>query len=67
MAVVKKGEDAVRVWTKEVETGSKEREENMVAFAVEALKLVGQVIKGEIGEGEVNKDGEGSGGEGQKL
>jgi len=59
LAVVKQGDDGVRAWTKEVETGSKEREENMVTFAVEALKLVGQVIKGEVGEGEVSKDGEG--------
>ena len=60
LAVVKQGEDGVRVWTKEVETGSKEREENMVAFAVEALRLVGQVIRGEVGGGEkqVNKEGE---------
>ena len=65
LAVVKReggeGEGTgVRVWTKEVETGSKEREENMVAFAVEALKLVGQVIKGKNGKGEVqvNEEGE---------
>jgi nicotinamide mononucleotide (NMN) deamidase PncC len=33
--------------TREVETGTSEREENMVRFAVEALKLVRDVIKGE--------------------
>jgi nicotinamide mononucleotide (NMN) deamidase PncC len=33
--------------TREVETGSSEREANMVAFAVEGLKLVRDVIKGE--------------------
>lgn len=33
--------------TREAETGSSEREGNMVAFAVEALKLVRDVIKGE--------------------
>jgi hypothetical protein len=32
--------------TREVETGSSEREANMVAFAVEGLKLVRDVIKG---------------------
>ena len=35
-------------YTREVETGlGKEREKNMVAFAVEALKLVRDVLKGE--------------------
>jgi len=48
----KGGEDEVRVWTKEVETGSKEREENMVAFAVSALQLVSEVIVGGEGVGE---------------
>jgi nicotinamide mononucleotide (NMN) deamidase PncC len=33
--------------TREVETGSSEREANMVRFAVEGLKLVRDVIKGE--------------------
>ena len=33
--------------TREVETGSSEREGNMVAFAVEGLKLVRDVIKGD--------------------
>ncbi|KAF1848268.1 competence/damage-inducible protein-like protein cinA [Cucurbitaria berberidis CBS 394.84] len=33
--------------TREVETGSSEREDNMVRFAVEGLKLVRDVIKGE--------------------
>ena len=34
-------------FTREIETGSKDREENMVAFSVEALKLLRDVIKGE--------------------
>jgi nicotinamide mononucleotide (NMN) deamidase PncC len=33
--------------TREVETGSKDREENMVRFAVEGLTLVRDIIKGE--------------------
>jgi PncC family amidohydrolase len=33
--------------TREVETGSQDREENMVSFAVEGLKLVRDAIKGE--------------------
>jgi hypothetical protein len=33
--------------TREVETGSSEREANMVRFAVEGLKLVRDVVKGE--------------------
>ncbi|KAH7363740.1 competence/damage-inducible protein-like protein cinA [Pyrenochaeta sp. MPI-SDFR-AT-0127] len=33
--------------TREVETGSSDREENMVRFAVEGLKLLKDVIKGE--------------------
>ncbi|KAG9206445.1 hypothetical protein G6514_003276 [Epicoccum nigrum] len=41
--------------TREVETGGKEREGNMVRFAVEALTLVRDVIKGE-GEGGEKKD-----------
>jgi hypothetical protein len=32
--------------TKEVETGSSEREGNMVAFAVEGLKLLRDVLQG---------------------
>lgn len=35
------------VVTREVETGSSDREANMVRFAVEGLKLVRDVIKGE--------------------
>ena len=35
--------------TREVETGSKDREANMVRFAVEALMLVRDTIKGEGG------------------
>ena len=34
-------------FTREIETGSKDREENMVAFSVEALNLLRDVIKGE--------------------
>lgn len=34
-------------FTREVDTGSWDREENMVHFAVEALKLLIDVIKGE--------------------
>lgn len=37
--------------TREVETGSKDRESNMVKFAVEGLKLVRDTIKGEGGGG----------------
>jgi hypothetical protein len=62
LAVVKQEkalEGRVRVWTKEVETGSSEREENMVSFAVEALRLVAQAIKGEVGEGEVREEAPG--------
>jgi len=33
--------------TKEVETGTDDREKNMVRFAVEALTLLRDVIKGE--------------------
>lgn len=49
------------MWTKEVETGSKEREGNMVRFATEGLRLVREVIKGEAGEGEVVAEGQGEG------
>lgn len=35
--------------TREVETGTSEREANMVAFALEGLKLLRDVIKGEDG------------------
>ncbi|KAI9738854.1 MAG: hypothetical protein M1834_008361 [Cirrosporium novae-zelandiae] len=39
-----------KTWTKEVETGlGGDREANMIAFAVEALKLVRDVIAGEEG------------------
>lgn len=44
LAVAREGGDTV---TREVETGSSEREGNMVAFAVEGLKLVRDVIKGD--------------------
>lgn len=33
--------------TREIETGSKDREQNMIRFAVEALSLVRDVIKGD--------------------
>ncbi|KAJ4984679.1 hypothetical protein SVAN01_09793 [Stagonosporopsis vannaccii] len=49
--------------TREVETGSTEREGNMVRFAVEALKLVRDAIKGEGGKkGEREEEGEGDDG-----
>jgi hypothetical protein len=39
---------AAGTYTREVDTGlGKEREKNMVAFAVEAFKLVRDVLKGE--------------------
>ncbi|KAH7081843.1 competence/damage-inducible protein-like protein cinA [Paraphoma chrysanthemicola] len=44
LAVAKDGGETI---TREVETGSNEREANMVRFAVEGLKLVRDVIKGE--------------------
>jgi nicotinamide mononucleotide (NMN) deamidase PncC len=44
LAVAREGGETV---TREVETGSSEREANMVAFAVEGLRLVRDVIKGE--------------------
>jgi len=46
--------------TREVETGSQDREQNMVRFAVEALTLVRDTIKGEQGgkEQRVNKGGD---------
>lgn len=47
LAVSREGKGTV---TREVETGSQEREGNMVRFALEALTLVRDVIKGE-GEG----------------
>jgi len=34
-------------FTRELDTGSKDRAENMVTFAVEALRLLLDVIKGE--------------------
>jgi nicotinamide mononucleotide (NMN) deamidase PncC len=40
------------VKTREVETGSAEREGNMVAFAVEGLRLVRDIIKEGNGEGQ---------------
>lgn len=45
--------------TREVETGSKERESNMVRFAVEGLTLVRDAIKGE-GGGDKSKKNEGA-------
>lgn len=44
LAVARDGADTV---TREVETGSSEREANMVRFAVEGLRLVKDVIKGQ--------------------
>ncbi|KAF2007689.1 competence/damage-inducible protein-like protein cinA [Amniculicola lignicola CBS 123094] len=44
LAVAREGGETV---TREVETGGSGREENMVRFAVEGLKLVRDVIKGE--------------------
>jgi PncC family amidohydrolase len=44
LAVAIKGKEAA---TREVETGSSDREANMQKFAVEALKFVRDVIKGE--------------------
>jgi hypothetical protein len=41
--------------TREVETGSKERESNMVRFAVEGLRLVRDAIKGESGGSKRNE------------
>lgn len=43
--------------TREVETGSKEREGNMVRFAVEGLRLVRDAIKGEGGEKSKKNEG----------
>ena len=42
LAVAREGGETV---TKEVETGSSEREGNMVAFAVEGLKLVRDILQ----------------------
>jgi len=36
------------VWTKEVETGTQDRVENMLRFAEEGIKFLIQVVKGEI-------------------
>lgn len=47
------GEGENRVWTREVETGSSDREGNMLRFAVEGLRLVADVINGGAGEGSV--------------
>lgn len=44
LAVAREGGETV---TREVESGSSDREANMVRFAVEGLKLVRDVIKGE--------------------
>jgi hypothetical protein len=44
LAVAREGGETV---TREVETGSSDREANMVAFAVEGLRLVRDIIKGE--------------------
>lgn len=44
LAVV--GKDGV--WTKEVETGSQDRVQNMLRFAEEGIKFLIQVVKGEI-------------------
>lgn len=44
LAVSREGGDTV---TREVETGTKEREANMISFAVEALTLLRDTIKGE--------------------
>ncbi|KAF1831712.1 competence/damage-inducible protein-like protein cinA [Decorospora gaudefroyi] len=44
LALAREGGETV---TREKQTGSKERESNMVAFAAEGLKLVKDVIKGE--------------------
>lgn len=51
------------VRTRVVETGGREREANMVRFAVEALRLVRDVVRGEgeagdeVEEGEAEADG----------
>jgi hypothetical protein len=44
LAVARDGGETV---TREVETGSKDREENMVRFAVEGLKVLRDVMQGE--------------------
>lgn len=44
LAVAIDGKETV---TREMETGSSDREANMLRFAVEGLKLVRDVIKGE--------------------
>ena len=41
--------------TREVETGSRERESNMVRFAVEGLTLVRDAIQGESGGSKKNE------------
>jgi hypothetical protein len=43
------------VKTREVETGSQDREGNMVRFAVEGLRLVRDVIQGQEGAGDGGK------------
>lgn len=57
LAVSREGRETV---TREVETGSKEREENMVRFAVEALTLVRDAINGKAASGDkrVNDGGD---------
>lgn len=45
-------------WTREVETGSKDRVENMLRFAEEALKFVVQVLQGEVEPDKVEAGGE---------
>lgn len=52
LAVV--GEEGV--WTREVETGSKDRVENMLRFAEEGIKFLLEVVKGEV-----KPDGDGQG------
>jgi len=44
LAVV--GEEGV--WTREVETGTKDRVENMLRFAEEGIKFLLEVVKGEV-------------------
>ncbi|PNS17161.1 hypothetical protein CAC42_7215 [Sphaceloma murrayae] len=36
------------IWTREVETGTKDRVENMLRFAEEAIKFALEVVKGEV-------------------
>lgn len=48
LAVCERREGECRVWTKEINTGSEERSQNMLRFAEEGLRLLIQVVKGEI-------------------